>query len=71
MAAWSILRQKKWHTEVVIAAAPELQFKRFRWSRKLIENGGSNDINKSSKLEPWASKVDLFEILLDLGKLVF
>ena len=34
----------------------------------MIENGGSNCINKSSKLEPWASKVSFF---IDLGTLVF
>ena len=48
-----------------------LQIERFRRTRKLIENGGPNGIKKSSKLKPWASKVWFFEILMDLGKLVF
>ena len=46
-------------------------FKRFSWSRELMKNGGSNVINKSSKLKPWTSNVKLFEICIDLGKVVF
>ena len=44
-----------------------LQFKRFRWSRQL----GPNGAKQSSKLKPWASKVELFEICMDSGKLAF
>ena len=48
-----------------------LQFKRFRRTRKLIEDGGPNGTKKSVKLKPWASKVPFFEIFIDFGKLAF
>ena len=47
-----------------------LQFKRFRWSRESIENGGPHGINIASKLKHWASKVSFFDIFMDFGKLV-
>ena len=48
-----------------------LQFTRFRWSRKSIENRSLNGINKSSKLKPWAPQVGFFDIVMDLGKFSF
>ena len=37
----------------------------------MIETEDPNGANKSSKLKHWASKVLLFEILMDFGKLDF
>ena len=39
-----------------------MQFKRFRCSRKLTENGGPDGIKEASKSMPWASKVTFVEI---------
>ena len=47
-----------------------LQFKRFRWSRKLIENGVQMPSTSHSLFKPWASMVAFFEIFMDFGKLV-
>ena len=60
-----------WKSKKDVFALYVLQFKRFRWSEKSIENGGPNYINKSSKLKPWASKVAFVEIFVDCGKLDF
>ena len=44
-----------------------LQFKRFSWSRRLLENEGPNRIKKLYKLKPWASKVTLFQMFMNLS----
>ena len=36
-----------------------------------MENAGPNGTKNASKLKPWASKIYFFEILMDLGQLVF
>ena len=48
-----------------------LEFKRLRWSGKLIENGGPNGGKKASKLKHWASKVWLFEFFWISASLFF
>ena len=58
-----LISMPKWETRNCnkeVFALYVLQFKRFRWSGKLIENGSPNDGNKSSKWKPWASEVWLF-----------
>ena len=35
----------------------------------MVENGGPNGINKSSKLKPWTSKVAFFEMFIDFSKI--
>ena len=47
------------------------QIRRYRRTGKFIEHGGPTGIKKESKLKPLASKVRLFDILVDFGKLVF
>ena len=59
----------KWQKEVF--AFYVLQFKRCRWSRKSIESGAPSGVDKSSKLKPWAAKVDFLKICMDFGKLAF
>ena len=60
-----------WNVQKQVFALHVLQIKRFRRSGKFIENEDPNCITKASKLKPLASKVWIFEILMDFGKLVF
>ena len=70
---WYLMpKWEAWNCKKEVFALYLLQIKRFRWSEKLIENWGPNGIKKASKLKPLASsKVWVFEILMDFGKLVF
>ena len=69
---WFLLpKWEAWNCKKEVFAIYLLQFKRFRWSRKLIENWDQNGINKSFTLKPWASKVAFFETCIDFAKIGF